>query len=174
MAEANVSSVVLSPLSTRENEEVERVTSPLVAQQMEPISITLTAKLLAILGSSTHPLLFHSRTLEDNLTQRDDVIIAMAERAGLYIPPVQYGSSKSFYTDPDGQYAVREYSKRLIDIAHECKKHTIPEELVASWIVMPPEELATYTTGIVDEVIDDDSPYYKDRLPLMVRVMTRF
>lgn len=136
-------------------------------------SITLSGNLAAILGTSTHPLVHHAILLEQNLILSDDVIIAMAGRAGLYIPPVDYGDVRAFRSDPDGQYAIREYSHRLKDVARECARLHIPAERVQEWILTSPEGVGNALSAHPDldaGVMDEENEYYLDRVPLLLRL----
>lgn len=134
----------------------------------------ISTELVNILGVTDHPLLKHARIFETNLQQRDDVIIAMASRAGIFIPPIDFGDERAFYTDQDGQYVVREYSRRLLDVARDCSRLRIDPEEVRQWILFTSDQVAQVLSSypdITDDIIDDDSEYYLGRLPLLIRVL---
>lgn len=128
-----------------------------------------TAYLSDRLGPA-HPLVAISQSLEDNMIQRDDVIVAIAARHGIYIPPVDYGDKRGFYSSPDGNYVVREFTRRLKELADSCVNLNIPPETVRAWKTMTPEQVASLVRAsgmeVDDEEVDEEYPYYRDRLAL--------
>lgn len=132
-----------------------------------------TAYLTERLGEE-HPLVTICKSFEDNMVQRDDVLVALAGRHGIYIPPVDYGDKRGFYTSPDGSYVVREFTRRIKELADTCIRLNIPPSTVRQWKSMRPESVAALvrTTGVeVDEDdVDEEFPYYKDRLALQAQL----
>ena len=134
---------------------------------------SLTQRVLAILPDG-HPLVQSAVRFESNLIQRDDVLIAMAARDGIYIPPVEYGDVRAYYNAGDGQYVVREYSRRLVDVALRCNQQGVTQEEVLYWQRATPQEVAASLRGmgisIPRDEIDEENEYYQDRLSYFLRI----
>jgi hypothetical protein len=120
------------------------------------------------------PLVPAAIRFESNLIQRDDVLIAMAARDGIYIPPVDYGDVRGYYNESDGQYVVREYGTRLVDIALRCASAGVSDSELMSWVRATPQEVATSLRelGIIipPGEIDEENEYYQDRVSYYLRL----
>jgi hypothetical protein len=136
----------------------------------EVVTIGALSTYMITLFGPDYPLVNIAKSFETNSKMRSDVLIAMAGRNGIYIPPQNYGDVRGNYNPIDGQYVIREYSRRLREVADKCASLRIPDYVVTSWLRATPDDVAglVRTNGIsVDSSeIDEENEYYLDRLAL--------